>query len=71
MDEQGVIGKIKAHAKDGKISCKQAQKLADEEGIPYNDMGGLLNELKIKISSCQLGCFPQRMTFCVKLLIPQ
>lgn len=58
MDKQVVIGKIKAGTVDGKISCKQAQTIADETGVPYKDMGDLLNEMKIKIISCQLGCFP-------------
>ena len=43
---------------NGKISCKQAQEIAEEEGIPYKDMGSMLNELKVKVASCQLGCFP-------------
>jgi hypothetical protein len=58
MDKQAMIEKVKTHTKDGKISCKQAQNVADEEGIPYKDMGTLLNELKIKVANCQLGCFP-------------
>jgi hypothetical protein len=58
MDKQTIINKVNNHTKDGKISCNQAQKIAEEEGIPYKDMGTLLNELKIKITTCQLGCFP-------------
>ena len=58
MDRQAIIEEVKTHAKDGKISCKEAQKVADEAGIAYKDMGTLLNELKIKIAVCQLGCFP-------------
>jgi len=58
MDKQALIEKIKIHTKDGKISCKQAQEIAEEEGIPYKDMGSMLNELKVKVASCQLGCFP-------------
>jgi len=58
MDKLKMTETIKTHAKDGKISCKAAQKLADDEGVSYKDMGGLLNELKIKIKTCQLGCFP-------------
>ncbi len=58
MNKQAVIEKIQARARDGKISCLQAQKLADEEGMPYKEMGEMLNELKIKITQCQLGCFP-------------
>jgi hypothetical protein len=52
-----MVEKVKIHAKDGKISCKQAQKIAEEESTSYKDMGDLLNELKIKVTSCQLGCF--------------
>lgn len=58
MDKQIVIGKIKAGTGNGQISCKQAQTIADEAGITYKDAGDLLNELKIKIIGCQLGCFP-------------
>ena len=58
MDKQATIEKIKTRAKDGKISCAEAQKLADDEGVSYKDMGDMLNELKIKITTCQLGCFP-------------
>ncbi len=58
MDRLKTIEKIKTQAKDGKISCKEAQDLADDEGVSYQDMGDLLNELKIKIRTCQLGCFP-------------
>ena len=58
MDRQKTIEKIQAQAKDGKISCAEAQRLADDEGVSYKDMGDLLNELKIKIKTCQLGCFP-------------
>lgn len=58
MDKEAVVKKLQTHTKEGKISCKQAQKVADEEGISYKDMGALLNELKVKITQCQLGCFP-------------
>jgi hypothetical protein len=58
MDKAALTEKVKALSKDGKISCKQALKLAEEEGISSRDIGTLLNELKIKVASCQLGCFP-------------
>jgi hypothetical protein len=58
MDIQATIEKVKTHTKDGKISCRQAQKISEEEGIPYKDLGSLPNELKIKVANCQLGCFP-------------
>ena len=58
MDKQALIEKVKASSKNGKIACKQALKIAAEEGISPKDLGGLLNEIEIKIASCQLGCFP-------------
>jgi hypothetical protein len=58
MDKEGLIEKINARAKDGRIACKQALKLAEEEHIPSQEIGLLLNELKIKVVHCQLGCFP-------------
>lgn len=58
MNKEAVIEKIKAHTKDGKIVCKQALKIAEEEKIPSKELGEMLNEMKIKIAGCQLGCFP-------------
>ncbi|HME43727.1 MAG TPA: hypothetical protein VKF36_11615 [Syntrophorhabdales bacterium] len=58
MDKAGLTEKVKALSKDGKISCKQALKLAEEEGISSRDLGNMLNELKVKVMGCQLGCFP-------------
>lgn len=58
MDKESIIQKIKLQAKDGKISCRQALKIAEEEDISPKLVGETLNELKIKIMGCQLGCFP-------------
>lgn len=48
---------IKAAAKDNRISCTQARKVAEELGIPLRQMGETCDELKIKIFGCELGCF--------------
>jgi len=58
MENEQLIQKIKLHAKDGKIACMQALKIAEEENVPSKKVGEILNELKIKIMNCQLGCFP-------------
>jgi LAO/AO transport system kinase len=59
MDKQAIIEKAKARlGADGKITCEQAMKLADAEGVSYGDMGDVLNEFKIKVGACQLHCFP-------------
>ena len=48
---------IRKAAEGEKIACKEAMKLAGRLGITFEKMGQLLNEYKIKIRSCQLGCF--------------
>jgi len=49
--------KIRQAAPEGKIPCAAAFRLAEELGLSRRDLGNLLNELKIKIIQCQLGCF--------------
>lgn len=44
-------------APDAEVSCQEARKLAEELGVDYSEVGAMCNTLKIKIRSCQLGCF--------------
>ncbi len=44
-------------SKNGRITCAQARKLAEDFDVPYSDVGETANQLKIKIHKCQLGCF--------------
>jgi hypothetical protein len=57
MSQEDVKARIKVAAPDGKIACAAAYRLAEELGLSRKDLGELLNELKIKIIQCQLGCF--------------
>jgi hypothetical protein len=57
MKEEEISVKIREAAKDGKIPCVLAMKIAAENKISNKQMGELLNRLKIKIAQCQLGCF--------------
>jgi hypothetical protein len=57
MSQEDVKARIKAAAPGGKIACSAAFRLAEELGLSRHDLGELLNELKIKIVQCQLGCF--------------
>ena len=52
-----LIKAIHKEAIDGKITCAKAWFLADKFNCPKLEMGMLLNELKIKLMKCQLGCF--------------
>lgn len=57
MITEEIKARIKAAASEGKIACAAAFRLAEELGISRREMGERLNELKIKIVQCQLGCF--------------
>jgi hypothetical protein len=52
-----IAAKLKEAAREGKITCAMAQKIAIENKIPMKQVGEILNEMKIKIIQCQLGCF--------------
>jgi hypothetical protein len=57
MTQEELRQKIKAAAPEGKIPCPLAFKLAEDLKISRKELGDLLNDLKIKIINCQLGCF--------------
>ena len=57
MSQEDVKARIKAAAPEGKIACAAAFRLSEELGISRKELGEMLNELKIKIVHCQLGCF--------------
>ncbi len=52
-----VLEAVKQQAKEGRIACAAARKLAEEFKVPYRVIGEAADELKIKIHSCELGCF--------------
>jgi len=57
MDRRKLEEAIKSKAKEGKIPCAVCFKIADDSGVSKKDLGKVLNELDIRISQCQLGCF--------------
>jgi hypothetical protein len=57
MSQEDMKARIKAAAPEGKIACPAAFRLAEELGLSRKDLGELLNDLRIKIIQCQLGCF--------------
>ena len=52
-----VLEAVKAAASEGTISCADSQALANRLGVEFMVIGRAADELKIKIKSCQLGCF--------------
>jgi hypothetical protein len=57
MTREKLIAEIQSATKDGRLSCKKAHDLAETLGVSLQEIGAICNELKIKISVCQLGCF--------------
>ncbi len=48
---------LQESAPSGQLPCAMAFKIAREQNCTIEEIGKLCNELKIKIVSCQLGCF--------------
>lgn len=57
MIQEEQRARIRAAAPEGEIPCPAAFRLAQELGLTRRELGELLNELRIKITQCQLGCF--------------
>ena len=57
MTRETLINAIQAATQDNRLSCENAHALAKELNASLQEIGKVCNELKIKISACQLGCF--------------
>lgn len=52
-----LIEAMKNASMENRISCTKARELAENFKVPVSEIGRLANELKIKITECELGCF--------------
>jgi hypothetical protein len=57
MNREKMIEAIRAAAVNGRLTCEMAHELSNSLNVSLREIGALCNELKIKISACQLGCF--------------
>lgn len=57
MEESQLRDLILEKQSEGRISCQAAMEIAEQSGTPRIKIGKLLNEMKIKVGACQLGCF--------------
>ena len=57
MVREKVLEAIQAAAIDNRLTCEKAHELAGTLGIPLRELGALCDQLKIRITACQLGCF--------------
>jgi|OpeIllAssembly_1097287.scaffolds.fasta_scaffold1512110_2 hypothetical protein len=57
VSKEQLIDAVKRTSVNGKLSCEQAHSLGKELDVPLRDIGAVCNELQLKITACQLGCF--------------
>jgi len=52
-----IAEEIKKKALNNRISCPVARKIAQELSVSLKEVGRTADELNIKITDCELGCF--------------
>jgi hypothetical protein len=52
-----IVEEIKQKAINGKLPCSFARRIAEELAVSYKEVGRIADELSIKITNCELGCF--------------
>ena len=50
-------GKIKESSRDGHLPCGAAHRIAQDAKVPKIAIGELSDQLGIRITNCQIGCF--------------
>ena len=48
---------IQKRSKDNRLPCAVARAIARDLSVPIKEIGRIADELKIKITNCELGCF--------------
>ncbi len=57
MVKDKVEEEIKRKTIDGRLPCPIAREIAKELFVSYKVVGRVADELNIKITDCELGCF--------------
>ncbi len=57
ISKEQLVEKLREMHPDGRITCTEARKLAEELNLDPGDVGQACNEAKIKLYACELGCF--------------
>ncbi len=57
MTREKIVEAIQRTSENNRLSCEKAHELAKDLDTSLQELGILCNELKIKITACQLGCF--------------
>jgi hypothetical protein len=48
---------IQKRIKNNRLPCAVARTIARDLSVPFREVGRVADELKIKITDCELGCF--------------
>ncbi len=56
--EQLLENELKASLVDGRLPCAVAFRIGRKLKVSPRKVGDMANRLNMKISNCQLGCFP-------------
>jgi len=57
MTREKIVEAIQTASENNQLSCEKAHDLAKDMNTSLQEIGAICNELKIKITACQLGCF--------------
>ncbi len=57
MTREKIIESVRAASANNRLTCEKAHELSRLLNISLKEIGVICNELHIKISACQLGCF--------------
>jgi hypothetical protein len=49
---------MKTSLVEGKLPCAEAFRIAKKLKVAPKQVGDMANQMNIRVSSCQLGCFP-------------
>ncbi|MFC1893876.1 hypothetical protein ACFLYR_07655 [Chloroflexota bacterium] len=56
--ERRLEEELKASLVDGRLPCSVAFGISRKPEVSPREVGDMANRLNVKISNCQLGCFP-------------
>lgn len=57
MDREQLMIALRKASVDNRLACETAHALSRDLNVPLSEIGKLCNELNIRITACQLGCF--------------
>jgi hypothetical protein len=59
MDDAKLMELIRSKVHDGRLTCADAHAVAEQAGATLAEIGRLCDQAapRIKVASCQLGCF--------------